>query len=312
MTRNVVVTGATGFLGLAVQWALRGAGIDVLATDLRAASGVTALDVGDSDGTDAVLASLDSLDAVVHLAAAGSGDHGLVAGADLDPAAAVRTNVEGFVRVVEAAARHGARRVVWSSSTTIYGTADQYPAVVDESAALRPTTTYGATKAACEFLGPLLAARLDIDVVALRLPMVYGPGRWYGGSQEPLVRLRRALQAGDTVEVSVWEGDADWIHVRDAAAAVHSLLVAEDVAASYHVLGHRCSLADLADALLEAAGRPDEVRVVPTPYGAPDLPATDDARIRDHTGWAPQLSDMALSAADYLHGVDATNRRHSR
>ncbi|QVQ53510.1 NAD(P)-dependent oxidoreductase [Spiractinospora alimapuensis] len=312
MTRVVAVTGATGFLGAAVRTALRGAGIDVLATDLHAAPDVTAVDVGDSEGMDAAFAAAGPLDAVVHLAAAGSGDRGLVAGADLDPAAAVRTNVEGFVRVVEAAARNGARRVVWSSSTTVYGTADQYPAVVDESAALRPTMTYGATKAACEFLGPLLAARLGVDVVALRLPMVYGPGRWYGGSQEPLVRLRRALRAGDPAEVTVWEGDADWIHVRDAAEAVVALLRAETVAAAYHVVGHRGSLADIADALLAAAGRPDGVRVAFTPDGAPDLPATDDARIRDDTGWAPQLSDITLSAADYLHGVDATNRRNSQ
>jgi nucleoside-diphosphate-sugar epimerase len=305
---RVLVTGASGFLGVAVRRALQDAGIRPCAVDTRPAPGVAAVDVCRPEQLDAVLAGGGAgegpVDAVVHLAAAGAGDRGLAAGADLDTARAVRTNVEGFVHVTEAAARHGAPRVVWSSSSTVYGPAAGYPGrPIDESAPLRPVTAYGATKAACEHLGPVLAARLGIDVVALRLPMVYGPGRWYGGSQAPLVELADALARGTAVSVPAWRGDADWIHVADAAAAVVALLRTAAPRPAYHVVGHRGSLADLARGLVAAAAeRGGRAVVRPVPDGAPDLPALDDTALRADTGWAPAFPDAACGAADYLTG----------
>ena len=201
MTR-VLVTGATGFLGRAVSGHLEAGGTTVSRADVRAADGVRAVDITSTHDLDDALST--PTDAIIHLAAAGTGDSGLAAGAADDPARAIRTNIEGFAQVVRAAARHGVSRVLWSSSTTIYGPAANYQEPIDECADLRPNTVYGATKAACEFLGPMLGAEHGIDVVSLRLPMVYGPGRWYGGSQRSLVEMVRAIEADEpyTIEAS--------------------------------------------------------------------------------------------------------------
>lgn len=299
---HVLLTGAAGFLGVAVAEHLAAAGHRVTRTDARAAGGIDRLDVCDPAALDAAFTGAVPVDAVVHLAAAGDGDRGLVAGADSDPARAVRINVEGFTQVVEAASRHGVPRVLWSSSTTVYGPAGAYPGAVTEDAPLRPQTRYGATKAACEHLGPVLSAGRDLQVCSIRLPMIYGQGRWYGGSQEPLVNLVRAVRAGEAIEIEAWRGDADWVHVDDAAAAFAALLdTTTHLAPTYHAVGHRGSLADLAHAVV-AAGGVDEAtaRIRETPDAAPDLPATDDTLLRDSTGWRPRYQDAAGGAAAYL------------
>lgn len=321
MTSNrVLITGASGFLGLATRRALAAAGLEAVATDAKTGENLVALDVTDSPQVDDFIADQvrhGGLDAVIHLAAAGFKNQGLVAGADAETARAVHVNVEGFVHVIEAAARHRLSRVVWSSSTTIYGPAAAYdPEPVTEGAPLRPQTAYGVTKTACEHLGPILASRWNIDVTSLRLPMVYGPGRWYGGSQQALVDLVRDLQTSTPGRVSAWTGDADWIHVADAAAALTNLAAVRTArdragqANAYHVLGHRGSYAALAQALIEHTGRAGSIEVETTPDGSPDIPAIDDQALRRDTGFTPRFATAAEGAATYFG--DFSETRHAQ
>lgn len=301
---RLLATGATGFLGVALREAAAAAAVDVVATDRRADEGVTAVDVCSPEQLDAVFqdaAHDGGVDAVVHLAAAGFKDQGLVAGANTQTALSVHVNVEGFVHVVEAAARHGAKRVVWASSTTIYAPSSDYPEVpITEDAPLRPQSAYGVTKTACEHLGPILAARHGVDVVSARLPMVYGPGRWYGGSQQALVDLVDSLKTGVTADIEAWSGDTDWIHVADAAAVLMALAAVDHPRAAYHAIGHRGSFADLAQSLIRqaGAGASGQLRIVPG--GAPDIPALDDSALRRDTGFEPHYSNATEGAATYL------------
>jgi nucleoside-diphosphate-sugar epimerase len=297
---HVLVTGATGFLGAPLRGYLARNSSTTTGVDVRPADGVRITDISDPEQLDSVLNDVPSLDSVVHLAAAGEGNQGLVAGAATKTAAAVRVNIEGFIHILEAAARHGAKRVVWSSSTTVYGPASTYTNRVDESASFFPTTAYGATKAACEYLGPIMAEKLGIDVVALRLPMVYGPGRWYGGSQAPLVALADALKKGKPIEVGAWSGDADWVHVSDVVTAIGALLTVDAPSSAYHIVGHRGPLSELATAMLDAAGNPSGARVGVVDSGAPNIPAIDDSLLRRHTAWAPTFSNASSGARDYL------------
>lgn len=299
---HLLITGAAGFLGAAIGAAFEDAGHRVTRTDHRAAEGIATLDICDSDAVNRVMDESPRIDAVIHLAAAGVGDRGLVAGAQADPARAVRTNVEGFTHLVQAAARHGVPRVLWSSSTTVYGPADSYREPIAETAPFAPETCYGATKAACEHLGPVLAEMLGIEVVSARLPMVYGQGRWYGGSQAPLVDLVNAATSGEPICIGAWTGDGDWIHVDDAASAFVALAAATlPLDPAYHLVGHRGSLAELAYAVVDAAGAdPARAVIEQTGPGAPDLPAIDDTALRTVTGWGPRHASARAGAAAYV------------
>lgn len=297
---RIIVTGATGFLGAEVSRGWTGTGPSVVRTDRQATEDVLALDVTDPQQLDDLFALNSGASAVVHLAAAGSGQDGLVAGADGDPASAVRVNIEGFVQVAEAAARHNISRVVWASSTTVYGPASNYGGQqIPETASFAPTTLYGSTKVACEHLGPVLAAKHDIDIVSLRLPMVYGPGRWYGGSQAALVSVAEAARKSEPLNIFCWTNQTDWIHVEDAATAIRKLVEAPQVGSSYHVVGHRGSLHEIASEIaavlgLEASG------IQKDRLAGPDLPLTDDSQIRTRHNWTPLYPSASSGAETFI------------
>lgn len=296
---DIIVTGAAGFLGQAVCKQLTYAAYDVMGTDFQRAKNIVALDVTNPAGLEDLFKTYAGARAVVHLAAAGSGAAGLVAAADDNPVSAVRTNIEGFVRVVEAAARHNIPRVIWGSSTTVYGPSSYYGDVkISESAPFAPTTVYGSTKAACEHLGPIIAANHNIDVVSLRLPMVYGPGRWYGGSQKTLVTVAEAAHDSQPLDVVCWTTQADWLHVEDAATAIQALVEAEAVGSAYHVAGHHGSLVELACEIATAVNV-DTIRIEKISRGGPDLPVIDDSQIRAEHGWVPMYPNATAGASTY-------------
>ncbi len=88
-----------------------------------------------------------------------------------DPAAAIRTNVEGTRQVLETARQAGVRRVVVSSSREVYGEPANLP--VPESSPMNPKNAYGASKVAAEELCVEYAAS-GLDLTILRLSNVYG------------------------------------------------------------------------------------------------------------------------------------------
>jgi UDP-glucose 4-epimerase len=105
---------------------------------------------------------------VFHLAAQSN-----VMGAVMDSDYAFSTNVVGTYNLLEASARAGVKRVVFTSSREVYGDPKALP--VPENAPLRPKNAYGASKAAGEIYCRL-AAHQGLETVVLRLANVYGPG----------------------------------------------------------------------------------------------------------------------------------------
>jgi nucleoside-diphosphate-sugar epimerase len=307
----VLITGGDGFLGRAVaRRALARGWVPVI---LDRQIGPLPEDLADAPARVVDLRDPDSLaqavrahppGAVVHLAAYGAGADGLYAGAARDPGAAVDVNVRGLVNLLQAVSAGGARsgrrapRVVLASSTTVYGPAEDYPpGPVAEHVPLQPRSVYGATKAAAELVARPLAAALELPVTAVRLPLVYGPGRWYGGSQRALVQFVRDVAQGRPGAIEAWTREADWVHVVDAADALLAG-VAGAAAPAYNVVGHRGSLHSLACAVAAHATAPAHIQ--PTGDGDPGLPLTDDTLARRDLGFQPSYADPAAGAADYV------------
>lgn len=212
MTR-VLVTGAGGFLGTALIPELVRSGFTVRAF-LRRASAIPTLEpevdvlVGDVCNEKQVKEIMGGCDAVVHLAAKvhAMDDDGHEREYDA-------VNVEGTRHVLDAAVASGATRVVFVSSTKVFG--EETQGCVDETCPPDPQTPYGWSKWKAEQLVSEYSQRGDVTAVSLRLPMVYG--RTKKGN---LFRMIEAIDAGYFPPLPRLPARRSLLHVDNCVQAV--------------------------------------------------------------------------------------------
>ncbi|MFA5809541.1 MAG: NAD-dependent epimerase/dehydratase family protein [Thermoleophilia bacterium] len=175
---TVLITGATGFVGSALSskllegpWIPRGA-IRSSADTNRLPHGMEAVSIGSIGPETDWGEALSGVDTVVHLAAAvpkhGAGPDG----GDVFH----NVNVLGTKRLAEAAAFQGVRRLVYLSSIEVYGSVSNGKPFTEDDKP-NPQTSYGASKLEAE--GELLriSAAIGLEVVIIRTPLIYGPGK---------------------------------------------------------------------------------------------------------------------------------------
>lgn len=252
------MTGGAGFVGATLVRRLVAAGhrvrvLDNYSTgDISYLAGVDAEliegDIRDVPGLDAAVAGMD---AVVHLAAAGS-----VIMSIADPAANFDVNVRGTFRVLDAARRAGVERTVQASTGgALIGNATP---PVTESSLPKPISPYGASKLAGEGYAHAFAAAYGLRTVALRFANVYGP--WSARKSGAMTLFFRAIQSGEPI-VIYGDGSAsrDYTHVADISRAIE-LALERDVAGGtvLHIAsGVETTTAELAGLCRAAAGAPD-------------------------------------------------------
>jgi nucleoside-diphosphate-sugar epimerase len=177
LTGKAVVTGGAGFIGSnlvarLVQEGLRVTVLDNLATGKLANLEHVRPDIdfieGDITNPDTCLAALDGTNYVWHLAALGS-----VPRSVRDPAASNLANVVGTLNVLNAAKDAGARRVVFASSSSVYGREAELPQ--RPGARPRPSSPYAVTKLAGEEYMRVFWRCYGLETVSLRYFNVYGP-----------------------------------------------------------------------------------------------------------------------------------------
>lgn len=292
----VLVVGGRGFVGSHVVRRLARAGMrpflfgppmehDLLA-DLAGSYEERHGDVRDSEAVAEALAWSGARD-IVTTVAHSVGHSGLMRSGDAEADSALAVNVGGFRNLLEAALRAGARRVVWTSSTVVYGAADDYPQQpVDEEAPCNPLTFYGLTKQMSEDLARYYRNRHAMDVTGLRLPLVLGPGLWYQGAASAITGLVRAARAGRPHCVSFHDEPMDIMHVADVAdAALAALLRRDRAAAIYNINGFCARLSDIVGELEHRLGTLDlAVEMVPP---ALSFPLISDARFRQTYAFKP-------------------------
>ena len=280
-----IVTGAAGFIGSHLAETLVAAGHDVVGVDSytdyydRALKEENArgLDVLRSDLADDDL-DLDGVDGVFHLAA----QAGIRSFGDVFPVY-VRRNLIATQRVFETAAAAGVR-VVFASSSSIYGQAESYP--TPEDATPQPISPYGITKLGCEHLARAYATAFGLDAVALRYFTVYGP------RQRPDMFFRRvcdALAAGGSFEIyGTGEQSRSFTEVADAVGATIAAMERAPAGAVYNVGGgdEASMLAAIAE-LERISGRRLDVAHVDPARGDVRRTKADVSQIREALGWEP-------------------------
>jgi UDP-glucuronate 4-epimerase len=278
-----VVTGAAGFIGSHLAEALLQGGHEVLGVDsftdyydpALKEENAAGLDVARVDLAEEDL-ELDGVDGVFHLA----GQPGVRSFGDVFEDYA-RRNLLASRRVFETAAAAGVR-VVFASSSSVYGDAESYP--TREDADLRPISPYGITKAGCEQLAYAYGKEFGLDAVLLRYFTVYGP------RQRPDMALARIVEALARAAAFELYGDGlqsrSFTYVADGVEATIAAMERAQAGALYNVGGGAEATMREAIATLERlSGRTLELVEQPAAAGDVRRTSADTRRIEQDLGW---------------------------
>ncbi|WP_417820435.1 NAD-dependent epimerase/dehydratase family protein [Terasakiella sp.] len=171
------------------------------------------------------------------------------------PRSAFDVNVGGTFNVIEACVHKGVKRLVSSSSASVYGDAVREP--MDEDHPYNNQNFYGATKICMEAMLRAFHYRYGLDYVALRYMNVYGPRQDYHGAYIAVImKMLDAIDRGDSPTIFGDGSEAfDFIAVEDCAAANVCAMKADATDEYYNVgTGTRTSLKTLAEMLIELTG----------------------------------------------------------
>lgn len=328
--RSWLVTGAAGFIGSHLLDCLlrldqRVVGLDNFSTGLRSnLAEVTSslngeqrnnfrLIEGDIRDRRACRAATEGVEIVLHQAALGSVPRSIE-----DPATTHEVNVDGFVNVLLAARDADARRVVYASSSSVYGDAAELPK--REDAIGRPLSPYAATKQINEVYADTFARSYGMELIGLRYFNVFGPRQDPTGPYAAVVPLWFDALMNDKPAYINGDGETsrDFCFVANAVQA--NLLAAMSTKAAvgkiYNVAtGQRTTLNrlfaairdEVARALPSAAGR-EPVR---RDFRAGDVrhSLADIAQARNLLGYAPRynLAEGLRETAQWYLKMPATS-----
>jgi UDP-glucuronate 4-epimerase len=282
-----VVTGAAGFIGSHLADALVAGGHDVVAIDSFTDYYDQALKeenarAHDVQRIDLAVDELDftGFDGVFHLA----GQPGVRSFGDVFDLY-LRRNVLASQRVFEAAAAAGAR-VVFASSSSIYGEAEAYP--TPEDVTPRPISPYGITKLSCEHLARAYGRGFGLDAVVLRYFNAFGP------RQRPdmaFPRIVDALVGGTPFELY---GDGrqsrGFTYVEDVVEATVLAMERAATGETYNVGGGaEVTMLEAIEQLERLSGRTLDRRTRPAVPGDQRRTAADTTRIGADLGWSPRV-----------------------
>jgi UDP-glucose 4-epimerase len=302
---NILVTGGAGFVGSHLCAALTAAGhtavvIDDLSNGRR--ENIAA-------GTEAVIADLSepgwmstlrgrTFDAVLHCAAQASN-----ALSFRDPELDYRANQLATWRVLQFCRDEGIRRLIFTSSMSVYGEPPVLPTPSDEVP--RPLTYYAAHKAVAE---SYVRYARDLDWTIFRLYTTYGMGQNLANLNQGLVKIYLGyVLRGEPVTVhGSGERVRDIVHVSDVVRAIMLALPAPASFGRCYNLGsgQTLTVSQIIGRILAAAGKPADYPVVygPADIGDPRKTHADVSAAARDFGWRPEVSPEA--------GIDMTVGQH--
>lgn len=300
---NILVTGGAGFVGSHLCEALISRGDQVVALDnfdsfyprerklqniirLRdhGRFDVVERDLKDSEALSEVLAG-GSFDVVVHLAAKAG-----IRASMRNPSAYIETNVGGTVNLLEAMNRTGCRRLIFASSSSIYGNNLGRPSREDDQVV--PVSVYAMTKKSGEELCRVYNIVQNFAVVCLRFFTVYGP------RQRPEMAIHKFTRLLLDHEPIPLYGDGsmqrDFTYVEDVTSGVVSAVDFVSIHEGYEVfnLGSGMgpvTLNELVARLAWLSKSEPEVAYHPAPGGDVDCTCADIHKARSMLGYVPQI-----------------------
>ena len=305
---TALVTGGAGFIGghlieylLHQNWGVRI--LDDLSTGSPTnlpAEGAVDVRHGDIRSLDDCRAACAGVDYVFHMAAIAS-----VIGSIDNPGASNDVNITGTLNVLIAARDANVKRVVFSSSASVYGNADVVPTTEDQL--LSPQSPYATGKACGEYYCRNFAQLYGIETVVLRYFNVFGPRQnIQSGYSAVIPAFITAAILGKQPSIF---GDGlqtrDFVYVENVAQANYRAAIAPEISGrTYNVgCGEEVSLIDMLDSLERASRAKISPVFKPQRAGEVRFSRSDIARARAELGYEPTV--------DLYEGLERTYRAYA-
>jgi nucleoside-diphosphate-sugar epimerase len=266
---SVLVTGGAGFIGSNIAEALLAQGYRVvILDDLSSGKMENVLDIKREDNLKFVKGSIldrgllrsivksENISLISHQAAVAS-----VTKSIADPVGTMETNVAGTTNVFHIGAEYGCRRIVFASSSSVYGDAPELPK--RETMTTCPKSPYAMSKVAKEMLGTIFSDLYGVSIIGLRYFNVYGR-RQDPASDYAAVIPKFISKALDDEPIPI-EGDGgqtrDFIYIDDVVNANLSALTGNGVHGTVFNVGNgkQTSILELARTIIELTGSKSEI-----------------------------------------------------
>src|SRR5262249_11815696 len=316
---RVLVTGAAGFIGSHLVDAMleRGATVRGLdnysngrAENLASSRDRIEMIEGDIRDLSTCRRACAGVDVVFHEAAVGSVPRSIA-----DPATTLAANVGGMANLLAAARDAKVRRIVYASSSSVYGDSDTLPKREGQEGS--PLSPYAASKVMNEDLASIFARCYGMELIGLRYFNVYGPRQDPDGQYAAVIpRFFKAYAAG---EAPVIYGDGeqtrDFTFVADAIAANlrAAAVPASALGRAYNIAGGRgTSVNELARAIRAAVGGGPAPSYEAARPGEVKHSVAAVSRAREILGSAPTVAledGISRCAAHYLGPAAVASRR---
>ncbi|MBI4322991.1 MAG: SDR family NAD(P)-dependent oxidoreductase [Candidatus Omnitrophica bacterium] len=288
--KSALVTGGAGFIGSHVAAALLERGVVVTVLDnfetgqrahVPASARLIEADLTDATAVEEAMAGAE---VVFHLAA-------FVAMEDSfqRPHRCVEVNTVGVFNVLRSAARHGVRKVVFSSSSAVY--ADEPAGSKDEREPPRPANLYGVTKVSGEHLLEMYAQLDGLPYVALRYFNVFGPRQSPDSDYAAVIPafISRALRGDHLIIYGDGTQTRDFVYVDDVVHA--NLLAAQAGQGVYNIgTGVSRSVLELAREVLSLSRSPSDMTYAPPRQGDVHDSRAAVTKAARELRWAPRWS----------------------
>jgi len=292
---SYLITGGTGFIGAHIAGLLAQGGEEVVIYDIEprrdifeyliSKEEIALVEVVKGDITDLAhlirTAKEHNCTKIIHMAAL------LSRASSANPVLAVRINCGGTTNILETARILDLEKVIYASSNTVFGLAEQYKEeYISNDAPHYPSTLYGACKSFDEWLARHYFNEYGVDSVGLRFPVVYGLGHKEGAAATLTDELMVKPALGKPGRVPCGDDTLNWLYVEDAArGVVMASKKASTKTRSFNIDGEICPIAVAVDYVRKLVPGAD-ITLLPGHTGFTGK--YEISKIREEIGYRPQ------------------------